>query len=89
MALRLSGEGQVDDGAGRKSVWLEVEEYDCGCRVRFRKVDYGEAEEELPRKPVLVQDNVPCSKHKDVQDVPPPDARLVMVRHEHESYLNE
>lgn len=68
---------------------LEVEEYDCGCKVRFRLVDYGEAGDELPRKPLVVPDYLPCSKHKNARDSPPPEARLVTLRREHENFLNE
>lgn len=68
---------------------LEIEEYDCGCRIRFRLVDYGEAGDELPRKPLVVPDYTPCSKHRNNQDIPPRDARLTTLRREHESFLNE
>ena len=67
----------------------EVEEYDCGCKVQFRQVDYGESGHELPRDSVVVSEHIPCPKHKGVQDVPPRDARLIKVRREYESFLNE
>jgi hypothetical protein len=67
----------------------EVEEYDCGCIVRFRLVDYGEAGEELPRKPLMVPDYTPCAMHKGNRDLPPRNARLVALRREHERFLNE
>jgi len=66
----------------------EVEEYDCGCKIHFRQLDYGENSDELPRRKLLVPEFLPCSKHKGAQAVPP-DARLVKVRREHESFLNE
>ncbi len=89
MASSVSGEGRMEVGSEGKARGPEVEEYDCGCRIRLRQLDYGESGEELPRKPVLVQDYIPCVKHKNVQEIPPRDARLIMVRHEHESFLNE
>ena len=67
----------------------EVEEYDCGCRVQFRQVDYGESGNEVPRNPLVVPEYSPCFRHKGAQSIPPRDARLVKVRREYESFLNE
>ncbi len=89
MSSGVSSQSEMGDPSEGKQVGVEVEEYDCGCRVRFRNVDYGEAGDELPRKPLLISDYTPCPKHKNVREVPPRDARLIMVRHEHENFLNE
>ena len=67
----------------------EVEEYDCGCQVHFRKLDYREAKDEAPGKPLVVPEYLPCSKHKGAQSIPPQDSRLIKVRREYESFLNE
>ncbi len=88
LASNLGHEDQARAGSS-DSVRLEVEEYDCGCRIRFRLVDYGEAGDELPRKPLVVPDYIPCFKHKDTRDMPPRDARLIALRREHENFLNE
>jgi hypothetical protein len=76
-------------GKGSTAAPPEVEEYDCGCKVCFRLVDYGEAGDELPRKPLMVPDYTPCVRHKGNQDLPPPNARLIALRREHERFLNE
>ncbi len=81
--IAVGGDRDIASGKGQ-----EVEEYDCGCKIRFRQLDYGESSEELPRRKLLVPEFLPCSKHKEAQAVPP-DARLVKVRREHESFLNE
>jgi hypothetical protein len=78
-------EYRIDEGSNKGQ---EVEEYDCGCKVRFRRLDYGEARDELPKKSVLVPEFLPCIRHVIEQSVPP-HARLVKVRHEYESFLNE
>ncbi len=82
---------RVEEGHGDENMWSgqEVEEYDCGCEVHFRQLDYGEAGEELPRRSLLVSDYLPCKRHEGTQTIPPRDARLVKVRREHESFLNE
>jgi len=80
------GQDQSDQKSQRGR---EVEEYDCGCRVQFRQLDYGESGHELPRDPVVVSEHIPCPKHKGVQNIPPSDARLIKVRREYESFLNE
>jgi hypothetical protein len=79
--------GEDQSGQGLQS-GQELEEYDCGCKVRFRQLDYGEAGDELPRRGVVMPELLPCSKHSGAQTVPS-DARLVKVRREHESFLNE
>ena len=80
------GQDQSDQKSQRGR---EVEEYDCGCRVQFRQLDYGESGHELPRDPVVVSEHIPCPKHKGVQNISPSDARLIKVRREYESFLNE
>ncbi len=67
----------------------ELEEYDCGCKIRFRRLEYGEAGNELPRKALVIPEFLSCDKHKGLQSVPPSDSRLVKVRREYESFLNE
>jgi hypothetical protein len=67
---------------------LETEVYDCGCHLRYRKVDHGEFEGDLPQT-ILIPSFVPCDKHKGNSVVPPPDARLVTVMREPENFLNE
>ena len=67
-----------------------VEVYDCGCRIQYRAVAYGEFEGDLPETLVLVPELMSCEKHEGrLQKSSPPDARLVAVLHENESYLNE
>ena len=67
---------------------METEVYDCGCHLRYRKVDQGEFEGDLPQT-ITVPNFVPCEKHKSTAIVPPPDARLVTVMREPEKFLNE
>ena len=87
LASNLGHEGPARAGSS-DGVRLEVEEYDCGCTIRFRLIGYGEAGDELPRKPLVVPDYIPCSKHKDTRDIPPRDARLTAaLRREHENFL--
>ncbi len=66
-----------------------VEVYDCGCKVHYRAVDYGEFEGDLPLTIVQVPECIPCQKHAGSSHTNPPNARLVTVLHENESYLNE
>lgn len=67
-----------------------VEVYECGCRIHYRAVDYGEYEGDLPRTLILVPEIVSCERHVSCSRVnPPQDVRLVAVFHENESYLNE
>ncbi len=80
---------EANQGKDSTAALPEVEEYDCGCTVRYRLVNYGEAGEELPRKPLMVPDYTPCAKHEGNQDLPPPNARLIALRREHERFLNE
>ncbi len=68
---------------------MEVEIYNCGCKVRRYEVEYGESQEDLTEKPTLVSDFSPCQKHKNIRDTPPEEARLLKLRGEHEAYLNE
>jgi len=92
MASKTSEEKlrNVEDQAGESlRSGQEVEEYDCGCEVHFRQLDYGEAGEELPRRSLLVSEYLPCKRHEGTRTIPPQDARLVKVRREHESFLNE
>ncbi len=79
----------ADQTQGVARVGEELEEYDCGCKIRFRRLDYGEAGNELPRKALVVPEFVSCDKHEGLQSVPPSDSRLVKVRREYESFLNE
>jgi hypothetical protein len=81
--VAVAGDRDIASGNGQ-----EVEEYDCGCKIHFRQLDYGETSDEVPRGKLLVPEFLPCSKHKGAQAVPL-DARLVRVRREHESFLNE
>lgn len=68
---------------------MEVEIYDCGCRIRIYEVEYGESKYDLTERPSLIPDYSPCRKHRHAQDIPPGDARLVKVLGEHEAFLNE
>ena len=92
MSLKtLSEENTAEISRPDESVRIgeELEEYDCGCKINFRKVDYGESKHELPRKALVVPEYIPCDKHKTVQTIPPKESRLVKVRREYESFLNE
>jgi hypothetical protein len=92
MASKMLGEAtapNADRPEDDARVGEEVEEYDCGCKVHFRKLDYREARDEAPGKPLVVPEYLPCSRHKGVQSIPPRDSRLVKVRREYESFLNE
>jgi hypothetical protein len=67
-----------------------VEVYDCGCKIHYSAVDYGEFEGDLPQTLVLIPEFTPCKKHAGSSySNPPTDSRLVAVLHEKESYLNE
>jgi hypothetical protein len=68
---------------------LEVEVYNCGCKVRFYEVEHGESKNDLTERPSLISDYTPCSKHRNARSVPPAEARLLKVRGEHEAFLNE
>ena len=92
MASKMLGEETAPDADRPEEsarIGEEVEEYDCGCKVQFRKLDYGEANDEAPGKPLVVPEYLPCSKHKGAQSIPPRDSRLIKVRREYESFLNE
>lgn len=67
---------------------METEVYDCGCNLRYQKVDVSDIPGEAPNI-VVVPSFIPCSKHKRSNKVPPPDARLVTVMREPEKFLNE
>jgi len=82
---KISQPDHIKDGS---RVGEELEEYDCGCKIQFRKVDYGEAKDELPRKSLTVPEYLPCARHKGVES-PRRDSRLIKVRREYESFLNE
>jgi hypothetical protein len=68
---------------------VEIEIYNCGCRVRIYEVEYGESKYDLTERPSLISDYNPCSRHKHARSVPPGEARLIKVRGEHEAFLNE
>ncbi len=87
--LREENTSEPDRPEESARIGEEVEEYDCGCKVQFRKLDYGEANDEAPGKPLVVPEYLPCSKHKGAQSIPPRDSRLIKVRREYESFLNE
>ena len=87
--LREENTPSEEHADGRARAGEEVEEYDCGCKVHFRKLDYGEARDDAPKKPLVVPEYLPCSKHKGAQSIPPRDSRLIKVRREYESFLNE
>ncbi len=65
-----------------------VEIYDCGCLVRLYAVDHGERDD-LPEKPITVTELIPCRIHNGKTSDRPRDSRLVRLRGEPESYLNE
>ncbi len=69
-----------------------IEVYECGCKIHYRVVDFDEFEGDLPQTLVLIPEYSSCQKHASrgqEHSNPPPDARLVTVLHENESYLNE
>ena len=69
---------------------VNVELYECGCKVRSYKVDTGEWEADPPEKRITVRELEPCAGHNNNgHSVPPEHTRLVTVFGEHESYLNE
>lgn len=68
---------------------MEIEIYNCGCKVRTYEVEHGESKYDLTERPSLISDYSPCGKHRHARDIPPEDARLVKVRGEHEAFLNE
>lgn len=59
---------------------MEVEEYDCGCKIRFHPLSPSEVGDEFPRRPPLIPGYTPCPKHKDTREIPPSDSRLIAVR---------
>ena len=67
---------------------METEVYDCGCSVRYQRVDVSDIPGEPPNM-ISVPSFVACSKHEGTTVVPPPDARLVTVMREPEKFLNE
>jgi len=69
---------------------VNVELYDCGCKVRFYEVDPSEWEGDLPDRRVTVREMNLCSKHyNNVHSIPPRDSRLITVFGEYENFLNE
>ncbi|OLD11342.1 MAG: hypothetical protein AUI50_03330 [Crenarchaeota archaeon 13_1_40CM_2_52_14] len=68
---------------------LEIEVYNCGCKVRIYAVEFGESESDLTERPSLISDYSPCSKHRNARRIPPQGARLLKVRGEQEAFLNE
>ena len=69
---------------------VNIELYECGCKVRYYKVDSSEWEEDPPVKPITVGELVPCARHyNNGHSTPPKDSRLVSVFGQHETYLNE
>jgi hypothetical protein len=68
---------------------LEIEVYNCGCKVRIYEVEFGESKYDLTGRPSLISDYSPCSKHRNARRIPPEEARLLKVRGEHEAFLNE
>jgi hypothetical protein len=68
---------------------LEIEIYNCGCKVRIYEIELGESKDDLTERPSLISDYSPCYKHKSNRMIPPQGARLVKVRGEHEAFLNE
>ena len=68
---------------------MEIEIYDCGCKVRIYEMELGESKDDLTERPSLVSDLSPCSLHRTDKKIPPFEARLLKVRGEHEAYLNE
>ncbi len=67
---------------------MEVEVYDCGCKVRLYQADHVEVKDDLPKRPARVSQYTPCSRHRGNEN-PPRDARLLLVRGERDSFLNE
>jgi hypothetical protein len=68
---------------------LEIEVYNCGCRVRIYELELGESQNDLTARPSLVSDFSPCRKHKNARGTLPLEARLLKVLGEHEAFLNE
>lgn len=68
---------------------MEIEIYNCGCKVRIYKIELGESKNDLTEHPSLISDLSPCPIHMTDRRIPPFEARLVKVRGEHEAFLNE
>ena len=68
---------------------MEIEVYNCGCKVRIYEVEFGESKNDLTERPSLISDCSPCSKHRKERKIPPEEARLLKVLGEHEAFLNE
>ena len=68
---------------------MEVEVYNCGCKVRIYEVEFGESKNDLTERPSVISDYSPCSKHRNTGRIPPEEARLLKVRGENEAFLNE
>jgi hypothetical protein len=68
---------------------VEIEVYNCGCKVRIYEVEFEESKNELTERPSLISDYRPCSKHRNARRIPPREARLLKVLGEHEAFLNE
>lgn len=67
---------------------MTLELYDCGCKLRCYEADNAEMATDGPT-PLPILDFNPCLKHRNCREVPPRDARLLMVRGENEAFLNE
>ena len=68
---------------------MEIEVYNCGCKIRIYEVEFGESKSDLTERPSLISDYSPCFKHRYARKIPPREARLLKVRGEHEAFLNE
>ena len=68
---------------------MEIEVYNCGCKVRIYEVEFGESKNDLTERPSLISDYSPCSEHGHARRIPPREARLLKVQGEHEAFLNE
>ena len=68
---------------------MEIEIYNCGCKVHIYEMELGESKDDLAERPSLISDMIPCPRHKTDKRIPPFEAILVKVRGEHEAFLNE
>lgn len=46
---------------------MEVEEYDCGCKIRFHPLSPSEVGDEFPRRPPVIPGYTPCPKHRTLE----------------------